>query len=227
MAKIIEAVAGVRFGSTAPSGASETIPAQKSYTKRCLVCNVGINDSATPVVVNQTKLNSYESWQNILVRCYSPASLSRRPSYEGCSVVAEWLLFSTFERWHAENYVEGFQLDKDLLIPGNKLYGPDQCVFVSPRLNKLLLDRAANRGNLPLGVCANRKRFVSRVNKDNQSTYLGIYDTPLEAHKAWQLAKAEIIEQFPTTDPRIRKALDLRVAQLRDDHANNRITTKL
>jgi len=35
---------------------------------------------------------------------------------------------------------EGKHLDKDILIPGNKIYSPDRCIFVSSLIN-LLIDK--------------------------------------------------------------------------------------
>ena len=203
----------------------------RSLSHRSLVYGLGTNDCSTPITLNGVRLKSYDHWKSMLTRCYSSAFHRDRPSYIGCSVAPEWLLFSTFEEWFKVHYVKGFALDKDLLVPGNRVYSPDTCVFVPPALNGLLEDKAAGRGDYPLGVslckqCPSRYRAQVAGTKSG-GTYLGLFSTPLEAHQAWQLAKALIIEQFPTDNPRIRKALDLRVAQLRDDHANNRITTKL
>jgi hypothetical protein len=39
----------------------------------------------------------------------------------------------------------GKQIDKDLLLSGNKCYSPDTCVFISPQLNKFLQDAFSNK----------------------------------------------------------------------------------
>ena len=209
--------------------ASTLVSEQKSYShgNRGLICGVGVNDFPTAVRVNGVKLKSYVTWHNMLLRSYSPEYQARASTYVGCSVAQEWLLFSVFEKWYTENYVEGYQLDKDLLVQGNKVYSSDLCVFVEPALNTLLGRGTHQKSNLPLGVSLTKRGFTAKARSYYYRKYLGYFDTPLEAHRAWQLAKALIIENFPTNDPRIRKALDLRVAQLRDDHANNRTTTKL
>lgn len=201
----------------------------KIRLKSFLVRGVGTNDSPNPIWVDGKNTKTYATWGGMLERCYCPKYLALKPSYQGCTVTPEWLRFSVFESWMLRQDFIGNQLDKDLLYPGNKVYGPDTCVFVSRALNCLLIDSSRSRGELPLGTSYNKptKKHIATVCCEGTNKHLGLFLTPLEAHKAWQLAKAEIIEQFPTTDPRIRKALDLRVAQLRDDHANNRITTKL
>ena len=45
------------------------------------------------------------------------------------------------------------QLDKDILIKGNKIYGPDTCVFVPHHINSLFTSRKNTRcEELPIGV---------------------------------------------------------------------------
>lgn len=215
---------------TAPKGASPLIePKLYTHPSRKLVQGVGTNDYPTPVVVDGKIITSYNVWSTMLSRCHSAGYHKKQPTYVGCSVVPEWHSFSTFEKWFSENYTEGYALDKDLLIPGNKVYGPDTCVFVPRALNNLLLDKRISRGACPLGVsfCKGKQKYQATVSIDAGNRHLGFFTAPLKAHQAWQLAKADIIANFPTTDPRIRAALDKRAAQLRDDHTNNRITTKL
>jgi len=214
-------------GTPASTLVSEQKSTRKKYTKSALVCGVGMNDFHDRVLIDGRAIRSYDTWHSMLRRCYAKSDLSRRPTYTVCSVADSWLSFSTFEKWYTENYVEGYQLDKDILIQGNKVYSPDTCVFVPQALNGLLEDSRGSRGVHPIGVARCGTGFQATIRLNSRNVYLGRGATPQLAHKLWQLKKAEIIENFPTTDPRIRKALDLRVAQLRDDHANNRITTKL
>lgn len=227
----------VRFDSMDSSIIAESSASRRAYrssrvsnlrTAVPTVRGVGINDFPTSVKVNGKNIPPYIAWQNMLGRCYAA---EHRPTnnvaYIGCVVVDEWHYFSNFERWYSENYFDGAHLDKDLLFPGNRVYGPDTCIFVTLALNMLLSSNAAVRGTHPLGVAVDGKRFRAMVSENGVPRYLGLFSTPLEAHQAWQAAKADIIERFPTADPRIRKALDLRVVQLRDDLANNRITVSL
>ena len=44
------------------------------------------------------------------------------------------------------------QLDKDILIKGNKEYNPNTCCFVDIRLNSLFTKDNAMRGKYPIGV---------------------------------------------------------------------------
>lgn len=213
------------------TSADYTPPLSKSKPRArgMLVQGVGINDYPASVYANGKPIRAYSLWRDMLFRCYSAKAQKKDPTYTGCSTSEDWHLFSKFEEWVAVNYVEGYELDKDILFSGNRVYSADTCIFVPKTLNTLLLDSRAIRGECPLGVHFHKdnQKYVAQISTEKGRLYLGSFPTPLEAHKAWQLAKADIIANFPTTDPRIRTALDKRVAQLRDDYANNRITVKL
>jgi hypothetical protein len=133
--------------------------------KNKLVCAIGINDYDGVVYVNGKNIKSYDCWRHMLERCYSTKYQIRRPTYIGCTVSNEWLQFSNFKKWYGENYREGFELDKDILFPGNKVYSKDTCVFVPQYLNSLLTDHGRARGDYPLGITALKPNTrIGRVN---------------------------------------------------------------
>lgn len=72
----------------------------------------------------------------MLQRCYDKDSLEKNPTYKDCTVAEEWHNFQNFAEWFKENYIEGYHLDKDIKIKGNRVYGPDRCMFVTPQENK-------------------------------------------------------------------------------------------
>ena len=90
-----------------------------------LVSGVGIND----IEIN-TKDKCYKVWHSMMNRCYSKKYHSKFPTYQNCSVCNEWTYLSNFKRWFDENYVDGYVLDKDILVKGNKVYSPETCCFV-------------------------------------------------------------------------------------------------
>jgi hypothetical protein len=152
------------------------------------VVGKGINDIVNGSLDHKV---AYSVWKNMLIRCYDHKYQRMRPSYIGCSVTLEWLTFSVFLVWFKANHKDGFQLDKDCLIPGNKLYSPDTCVFVPPRVNSILTDRAGARGPYPLGVNWNTAvlKFVAKVTAGDVRQHLGCFDTAEEAHAAYRVAK--------------------------------------
>ena len=75
---------------------------------------------------------SHYVWRDILEKCYSEKYHKINPSYIGYTVSKEWLYYANFEKWFDINYIkyiDGFQLDKDVL--SGKLYSEDTCKFVS------------------------------------------------------------------------------------------------
>lgn len=192
--------------------------------KTKLIYGVGINDATHSISLGSGKpIRTYATWVNMLVRCYSPSYLASKPTYRGCSVSPEWLHFSTFERWMLQQDHVGLVLDKDFLVPGNREYGPERCVFISKELNSLLNEHAATRGALPIGVDEPKPgRFMARCNRGiGVQRCLGTYDTPQLAHAAWQVARALVLDAAAkkVTDRRVTAALLARSDRLRADLA--------
>jgi hypothetical protein len=113
---------------------------------------------------------------------------------------------------------QGNHLDKDILFPGNKVYSPEGCIFVSPRLNQFLTDHGMARGNWPIGVYLNKEKGKFHAHCNNPFTgkqeRLGYFDCPGEAHEAWRSRKHQHALRYAEmqTDPRIAEALRTRFA---------------
>lgn len=78
---------------------------------------------------------SYYKWKNMVQRCYDKKIHKKyKPEYKDKSVCEEWLNYSNFRIWFDEHYVQcknnQIDLDKDLLVQGNKVYSPETCVFL-------------------------------------------------------------------------------------------------
>lgn len=108
--------------------------------KRSLICGFGVNDADyyTQTKSPRWRCPYYQTWHSMLNRCYNEKHLRRQPAYLGCSVCGEWHKFSVFKAWMIKQDWEGKELDKDLLVQGNKVYGPETCVFVSGLVNKFI-----------------------------------------------------------------------------------------
>jgi len=185
-----------------------------------LVYGVGINDAdytVQPVVFGkQIKCPFYGAWKDMLSRCYDPKYLAKYPTYIGCSVAPEWLNFMTFRAWMIRRDWVGNDLDKDILTPGNRVYGPHTCVFIPHMLNSFTVDSAAARGEWPIGVCWNRGagKFLARCCNPftGKQEYLGLFTCPDAAHEAWRARKHQLALQLAEqqTDPRLAAALATR-----------------
>lgn len=80
---------------------------------------------------------AYARWRDMLRRCYDENMRRRTAAYSGCTVRDDWHNFQNFADWFCQNFVEGCDLDKDILSGSVKVYSPDTCLFVSPEENSL------------------------------------------------------------------------------------------
>lgn len=182
-----------------------------------LVFGIGLNDVDYHVY---SKVNGktvichyYATWKHMLERCYCKKYLSKKPTYEGCEVCDEWLRLSIFKKWMETQDWEGKQLDKDLLLKGNKVYSPETCIFVEKSLNSFLTENNAKRGGSLIGV--SRAGYINKFRAQcgdyfgGGKSYLGVFDSEIEAHAAWKKRKHEIACQLADlqTDERVAKAL--------------------
>ena len=152
---------------------------------------------------NGKKTRIYNTWHDMLRRCYDYKYQEKQPAYTKCEVCEEWLDFQSFAKWYEENYYEiadeTMDLDKDILIKGNKIYSPDTCIFVPQNINKLFIKCDTARGVYPVGVVYNKqiKKYRASCNiKGLSRKHLGYYDTPEEAFQAYKTFKEKYIKQI-------------------------------
>ena len=94
-----------------------------------LVCGVGINDAGYVVMEFETIIVDgkrkrkrvwacpyHQTWKGMLERCYSTKFQERNPTYIGCTVSKEWLVFSNFRAWMMTQDWQGKHLDKDIFF---------------------------------------------------------------------------------------------------------------
>lgn len=136
---------------------------------------------------------SFSKWNSMMHRCKEPSKRGW-PSYEGCEVSEEFSDFQQFTDWHIAQVgyaLENYQLDKDILITGNKVYSPSTCLLVPQALNTLLTHVKANKGEYPTGVNFSKSmgKLVARIRVDNKDTVLGYFESAEEARQAYECAK--------------------------------------
>lgn len=192
-----------------------------------LVYGVGIND-ADYVVENRETIDCvdgkqkrkkvwvcpyYQTWIDMLKRCYSDKLQERQPTYIGCTASEDWLTFSKFKAWMEKQDWEGKHLDKDLLFEENKVYSADTCVFVTPMVNTFTTDSGATRGEWLIGVywykASEKFRAKCRNPFTKKQEHLGYFDCEQEAHEVWMKRKLELAHELAAIqeDPRVAKAL--------------------
>ena len=182
------------------------------------VFGVGIIGTKYPITINGVVTKEYKLWHSMLVRCYSDVHKKRQPTYEGCEVSDKFKSYEYFYEWCHKQIGfnnEGWQLDKDLLVKGNKVYSEYSCVFIPSEINLVLIKSTASRGEHLIGVCWNKngKAFKAQVNKGKgKREHLGYFNTELEAFNAYKTAKESFIKEVANKfksqiDDRAYKAL--------------------
>ena len=165
------------------------------------VYGVGVSGSRYPYKINGVKTKEYVLWKSVLQRCYSDSFKKKHPTYEGCGVSDNFKSYEYFYEWCHKQIgfgVEGFELDKDLLIKGNKVYSESTCVFVPTEINLLLVKREASRGEHLIGVCWSKthKAFKATVRRNKgKQEFLGYFKTELEAFNAYKTAKESFVKE--------------------------------
>ena len=164
-------------------------PSCYNSAKRKPVCGVGNNDMV------DCPQQIYQKWISMLKRCYSKRYLQKHQTYTNCVVCKEWLTLSNFAQWFYANYTEGYQLDKDILIKGNKVYSPETCCFVPQRINTLLV--APPKGKYSRGVSTFRNgKYVCSISLSKSKKHLGCFDTQEDAFCAYKDAKEKYIKEL-------------------------------
>lgn len=146
---------------------------------------VGIGKYSAGAAGNITK--EYNTWSAMLARCYD--TKNQPTSYIGCEVAEDWLNFQVFAEWCNNQTgfrLDGWQLDKDLLLEGNKMYGPETCCFLPQQLNNIFRTKRVNKRdrNLPRGVLERDGKFHASSSFDKKAKYLGIHATKESAFDA-------------------------------------------
>lgn len=157
---------------------------------------------------------AYNVWRGMIDRCFDEKvkNTKKALSYKDASCCEEWLSFENFYDWlsNQENFDKWltgnrWNLDKDIIIKGNKVYSPETCCLVPNYVNVLFTKSSATRGDLPIGVHYNKGRYIARVSmrgNDDRCTdsgryrkHLGGYSSPEEAFMAYKKEKEEHIKQ--------------------------------
>lgn len=144
-------------------------------------------------------LKSYIVWRNMLSRCYCNKD-KHYNTYgdKGVTVCEEWHNYSNFKKWFDENHyeLEGeiVDLDKDILVEGNKVYSPETCVFVPKRINCLFRSHK-KENNLPKGVYFQDGRYRCQIRIKGKIKHLGYYNTIEEASNVYLKAQKEEIKR--------------------------------
>lgn len=164
---------------------------------------------------NYKILKPYQCWSDIFKRCYK--SEIKDVAYNDCFISDSWIDYQDFAKWFysLSFYEVGWHLDKDIIVRGNKEYGPETCCFVPRTINNLFTLRKNFRGTTPNGVVYHERlnKYEARcTDGTGKMKYYGVYETCEEAfivfkHHKEALIKSKANQYKDLIDPRCYNSL--------------------
>lgn len=136
----------------------------------------------------------YGLWYSMLRRCYDidQQQRTRGKGYAGCTVCERWMILSNFandikkldgyESWRDCN---GYCLDKDTIVPGNKEYSPIRCHFILYTENI----REANKRTESIKAAQESNKTVYYLKKDGVTL---VFDSESAACKYLGVKKCSV-----------------------------------
>lgn len=160
---------------------------------------------------------AYSLWISMLARAYDDKFHQKHQTYSDVEVCKEWLNFQNFAKWcysnkfinYKDDKGRRYELDKDILVKGNKIYSPETCCFVPKDINLIFSNSTRT---YPTGISKVNKGFVVYVNCYGVKKYIGTYGNMVDAMEIYKKEKKEYMKDVADKwhdklDPRMYEAL--------------------
>ena len=163
-------------------------------------------------------LETYRKWESMIGRVYSKSvKTDVNNPYFSTSISEDFRWFKDFRSW-CEKQIgfgnQGWHLDKDILVKGNKVYSEDTCCFVPPEINSLIIKADSIRGKYLIGIYEDKQvgKFKVRISVEGKQKHIGRYYCEKEAFYAYKQAKEAYIKEVAEKwkdkiDPKVYDAL--------------------
>lgn len=137
---------------------------------------------------------AYSIWSAMVGRCYPKEYGYLMPTYLDCTIEQGWHDFQNFAEWfYSHDYSDlGYQLDKDLLVPKNKLYSAETCCFLPRELNMAIAPRKSSAVDDSKRKVYSPNKFPVTIGMNGKTSYIGSFSCPYEADRVY----AEIKERY-------------------------------
>lgn len=133
---------------------------------------------------------AHRKWSSMCLRVYSPTTDQMKVDYLGCEICDEWHSFQNFAEWFFDQPFAGmsrYELDKDLIKPGNKTYCPEFCSIIPKELNAAIsADKRKNLHGVGVGYVPATDKYFSSIRYRGKVTHLGTFSTKEEASAAYR-----------------------------------------
>lgn len=151
--------------------------------------------------VRKPRINckSFSQWNDMIRRATNEDFKNRSLTYKDCSISENFKDFNYFHDWCLQQvgYNEnGYELDKDVLIKGNKKYSENSCCFVPKEINMQFVKSDTIRGDYPIGVTKVKStgKYITQVKRKRLGKYYSISGTIEEAFIKYKKAKEDYIK---------------------------------
>lgn len=120
------------------------------------------------------------------------SKVGKLKNYLNVTICDEWYTYSNFYKWYVDNYVEGWDIDKDM--KGGNQYSPDNCIFVPRHINLLFRCVISKIGR---GVSRNvAGRYQAQAKWEDTPHKFGTYDTVQEATRAYEEGRKAYLREL-------------------------------
>ena len=147
--------------------------------------------------INGVELVEYGVWRSMIRRCYSAKAQIRDYKYFGCEVHSDWHNFQRFADWYLnhESSGLGYDVDKDLLVRGNKTYSPENCCLLPAELNSII--QTGNIKSVLVGTTFHKQTgmWQAQVKNNGRQIFLGLFESRFDAHLAYVEAKEAYVRE--------------------------------
>ena len=153
------------------------------------------------IQINGKLLKEYVIWRAMLKRCYDSKSHLNDPTYKDCSVSDNFKYYPYFKDWCNRQVGFGndnWQLDKDILLKGNKVYSECTCCFVPREINNLIVKRDSKRGDLPIGVSLQKStgKYLVQMSIRGKTKNFETFSDVNEAFQTYKTVKLKYIKDI-------------------------------
>lgn len=169
---------------------------------------------------NDTKANGltseyHSSFEANLKRVYSHYWIvENRPSYILATTSDDFLYESNYVKFREANYYtyispisgkeESPDLDKDILLPGNKHYSYDLVAYVPQFVNQAMTEKESD-SQLSIGVSKLKDGYKMTITKFGKTISEKGFTTEIDAHRKWQEEKVayliEVADAYKNVTP--------------------------
>ena len=152
---------------------------------------LGCNDADANRINNYI----YSKWANMMQRCYDEETHKLKPYYAPCNAEIEWHNFSNYREWHRDNMMgdRKVDLDKDVLVQGNTVYGSETCTLIPHFTNTIFEERGADT-NIVLNNTTGKYGVTMSILGKKED--VGTFDTEEEAKQGYITYKQDYIGNY-------------------------------